>query len=535
MPLFSQADLHALKYGGISTPFREMPTRNAQINMDSVAKLGSSSPTKIGGDPYARPLSAKDLEGNIAQPQPVLSPQRQNSNSNFIQSSLSGTASRPTAALFTACASNTSTTTSASNASIQTNSFMRPQSALRDTCESPTKSDIPGSRHSILRPPSAAGYSPSQSSSTSRHSVTFADSSDSDNNNSTNVIPESEDEIISNGETVMKNSVNNLDNGFANLQETLLQSPPAARTEEKVWQQTAASSEFMRKFAMSEAGTKNTVHVTKMQNAQVYILKTELLDSKQPTTPSNTAVVNNSSNLSKAKGSKSEEQQYNMNNSAAGNKNNNIASGKTSSPTKISRDREIIFKPPSPKASRSATTSPQPPVNKVRNPRYTPTRPYSEVSDLALAAAQEDVRSTGDKSEDSNKNRMTTGATAIHIPNSTVSNSKDNYASPGLVTKPPKSGFVHGSTPTQMQMTNAAKQDGTMKKMPVTNTITGTIYYRKGSKGEEVLHEQRPKADGAPAKMQKVEKMASMMSNDGEEWEDDDDECEGESDSCPNR
>ncbi|XP_064647782.1 tubulin monoglutamylase TTLL4-like isoform X2 [Lineus longissimus] len=537
MPLFTQANLQSLKYGGISAPFRELPARNAQINMDSIAKLGYSSPTKISGNPYARPLSAKDLEGNVANPQPVLSPQRQNSNSNFFQSSMSVSPSRVQPTPFTSSASNPSIATSAS---IQTNSFMRPQSALRDISDSPPKSDVSGPRHSILRPPSAAGRPASQSSSNSRHSVTFADNSDSDNNNSNNyplangIIQESdsENENIPNGETAL-NSGNGKDDGSAGvaLKEMILQAPTQVKAEEKVRQQTAASSEFMRKFAMNDAGAKNSIHATKMQNAQVYVLKTELLDSKQQS-HANGATTVNSTNVTKSY--KIEQQQYNsLNNGAyvnknvtAGNKNNNTINA---SPTKISRDRDIIFRPPSPISTREAMTgSPQPLANKVRNPRYTPTKPYSEVSDLTT---QENIKKI-DPDEHSSIRSTKTEATAIHIPTDTVSNSKDHFTSPGLITKPPKSGFARGGTQAQPQVTNASKQDGTAKKMPVTNTVTGTIFYRKGSKGEELLHEQRPKADGAPSKAQKLEKAASV-SNDGEEWEDDED-FEGESDSYPN-
>ena len=75
---------------------------------------------------------------------------------------------------------------------------------------------------------------------------------------------------------------------------------------------------------------------------------------------------------------------------------------------------------------------------------------------------------------------------------------------------------------------------GMLRKMPVTNTITGTLYYKKSfreaSKQVEQKHpvvlEHRPRGDGAPAKLGRAaaeEKgVVAGRADDSEDEEDDD-------------
>ncbi|CAH1789660.1 unnamed protein product [Owenia fusiformis] len=149
----------------------------------------------------------------------------------------------------------------------------------------------------------------------------------------------------------------------------------------------------------------------------------------------------------------------------------------SSSPSKLKSDTNtaVVPRPPSaprPTSSKSRTASP---CRVARNLNYTPNKPYSEVSG-------------GDSS----------GGT-----NTPVSSSPKQSKS-----RPPSA----------TSMTDGAK------KMPVTNTITGTSFYKKDSKSCEKV-DVRPKADGANKKISLRERLPSSCSDDGE-WEDENEETE---------
>ncbi|XP_041365968.1 tubulin polyglutamylase TTLL4-like isoform X2 [Gigantopelta aegis] len=144
---------------------------------------------------------------------------------------------------------------------------------------------------------------------------------------------------------------------------------------------------------------------------------------------------------------------------------------------------------------------------KIRNLNYTPTRPYSEVSE-----------------PHSDSNRCS--------PSSTCSS---NRSSPSLAFSPQQSSppatktvplsEVHCKPSHNLTATTTINTEmvgiSSFQKMPVTNTITGTVYYKKGSKPIEDLCELRPMADGAPAKL--FEKSDSSEDEESDEESEDND------------
>ncbi|KAK2149801.1 hypothetical protein LSH36_436g04006 [Paralvinella palmiformis] len=131
---------------------------------------------------------------------------------------------------------------------------------------------------------------------------------------------------------------------------------------------------------------------------------------------------------------------------------------------------------------------------KVRNPNYNPNKPYSEVSDPDhLDTDQSKSRESNDnvdvgKRQDPVSHRSKSALTLNNHNSHEVTTTK-----PPIPTK--KADTVH-------------LRNGDSRRMPVTNTMTGTVFYRKGSKAEAVIHDlkRRPRADGAPAKPMRAER-----------------------------
>ncbi|XP_074659233.1 uncharacterized protein LOC141911990 isoform X2 [Tubulanus polymorphus] len=139
--------------------------------------------------------------------------------------------------------------------------------------------------------------------------------------------------------------------------------------------------------------------------------------------------------------------------------------------------RPIPPAPPSGSTAKSAAVD----ASKVRNPRYTPTKPYDEVKDpVAESGSSTTIATTA-----------TDSSTSLWSVNSSASSSTllSSSASSSLSIngKPP----LHGQNAT-------SPGDGSIQKMPVTNTITG--YYRKATKSEERLTPTPPPPVGDTAK-----------------------------------
>ena len=143
---------------------------------------------------------------------------------------------------------------------------------------------------------------------------------------------------------------------------------------------------------------------------------------------------------------------------------------------------------------------------KVRNPNYTPTKPYSEVSN-PVTTVQEQPKAT------SSDDVMTTTDAVTSCPNTPPRQMKQTDKKPPIPGKKP----------------DPAK-DAPLKKMPMTNTGNGTVFYRKSSKAEEVIDhlKKRPLADGAPAEVTVVEQVTSQDDDDDDEWTTDEDEAADE-------
>ncbi|XP_046371170.2 tubulin monoglutamylase TTLL4-like [Haliotis rufescens] len=160
-------------------------------------------------------------------------------------------------------------------------------------------------------------------------------------------------------------------------------------------------------------------------------------------------------------------------------------------------------------------------IKKVRNLNYTPTRPYSEVSDT-----------DSDSPKDSDNKPSSRSVIISHAKASSPTRSVPPQTVP-VALKPTLSNKHSSRSPQSLTATTTMNSDMSTlgsangRKMPVTNTVTGTVYYKKGSKAEEIIHEQRPKADGAPAVPKKITEKDAEEEDGEDEYED-----EGESDIC---
>ncbi|KAK3102681.1 hypothetical protein FSP39_013107 [Pinctada imbricata] len=140
-------------------------------------------------------------------------------------------------------------------------------------------------------------------------------------------------------------------------------------------------------------------------------------------------------------------------------------------------------------------------MTKVRNLNYTPTKPYDEVKDPTPKSMEEAVRTTTEPK----KGILKTQATEI---------SKGVTMETNLKKSP--------STSSLTNVSSGPKQS--ISQIIVSQNRTN--YYRKGSKSEIMLHEQRPPVVGAPSKSSRPsEKSATSHGVDGID-EDEDEESE---------
>ena len=116
--------------------------------------------------------------------------------------------------------------------------------------------------------------------------------------------------------------------------------------------------------------------------------------------------------------------------------------------------------------SRSSSAGSNNSVSGVRNPHYTPNKPYSEVTQ---------PRHMGDLAPTVVSN------ISANVEKNEKDDSKLDSLKDILTSKPP--------TPPSSKFRTSPEQlkDGLVKKMPVTGTLTGTVYYRKQSKAEEPI------------------------------------------------
>lgn len=151
--------------------------------------------------------------------------------------------------------------------------------------------------------------------------------------------------------------------------------------------------------------------------------------------------------------------------------------------------------------------------SKVRNLNYTPTKPYSEVSDPSPSPPPTQT----------NISRQSTSATVITKsklkPEQTSATSLVSAPEEKELKEKPKIAKIM-SAPPHLSALPAAHIKGTLD-------ANGTIFYRKESRTEETLslHEQRPPAVGAPSKVAKIlEKAAAAAAEAYEEEENEEDD-----------
>ncbi|XP_045170365.2 tubulin monoglutamylase TTLL4-like isoform X3 [Mercenaria mercenaria] len=124
-------------------------------------------------------------------------------------------------------------------------------------------------------------------------------------------------------------------------------------------------------------------------------------------------------------------------------------------------------------SSKSGTPDSQ---TKVRNPSYTPTKPYHEVSNPANVSSKPPI----------------SAVTKVQQTTETVITVKAD---------PPKGNTY--MAPTNIKKMNDAKQSASNQSSgssKESSASSGTVYYRKESKADTIIHEQRPPAIGAPSK-----------------------------------
>lgn len=151
---------------------------------------------------------------------------------------------------------------------------------------------------------------------------------------------------------------------------------------------------------------------------------------------------------------------------------------------------------PRPGSAAPSRTSPEAQA-KVRNLNYTPTKPYHEVSDPSDSSKPP---------VSSNTRTLQTTETAITVKTDVLPKGTTYMAPTNMLTEQK----VYGANPL-----NGLTKPGSI--------ASGTMYYRKESKLDVMIHEQRPPAVGAPSKPPRG---AEKMSNNANEYDEADDESE---------
>lgn len=188
-----------------------------------------------------------------------------------------------------------------------------------------------------------------------------------------------------------------------------------------------------------------------------------------------------------------------------------ILTGNTSPAVEEPKD-SVPFRPGTPAAEAAA---------KVRNLNYTPTKPYSEVGE-ATHKVSEPTHSKTDSTTTGKVIKTGVGSTPRTARRLRVESTAVTKPTPPKLTRPTSSRHVpHADAPSRHPVSSQGNSVNVhSKRMPVTNTVTGTVYYRKQSKSEEVIHElkRRPRGDGATTRPRTVERGSGESGSD--EWED---------------
>ncbi|KAK3588044.1 hypothetical protein CHS0354_012090 [Potamilus streckersoni] len=402
----------------MSTPFRSSkppnapPVLNKSPSANNIAKpLGSAS--RGHTNPYARPLSAKDIVNDLQNLRTKKTPVEPSISSHG-SSNPSGTP------MF----------------GFQMNSFMRPQSALKREAHI-TKSGLNASRSN--------GFV----------------------NMNQNKEDESSEEKKSIGDVVNQSSPNKT--------YSALSQKSSKASQEDDSNAIASQNKDNRDISkggksLVSKGTHINTNVVKADVAAHNITKTisenseEQNGSKGDTITSSQGKVNNVSLSKTVANNASQTAHSSLAKTVTSKSETNVASGK---PMTYTKPVSSIPRPGS--AALSSVIKPSTPESlaKVRNLNYTPTKPYSEVMN---PSATQNVL-------------ISPTPTVVSVTTKTQQTT---------------------ATATCLFMDN---QLGTTNK-----SVQGTMYYRKGTKAEKVVAEQRPAAVGAPSNPGRMQEKGAIAS-----------------------
>ena len=405
----------------MSTPFRSAvkpPTPPSKPPSDygatstivSQPQLSSNkSPSKGHSNPYARPLSAKDIVNDFQNQKTRKPPSaaQNTSGNNTLQNDGSG----------------------ATTYGFQMNAFMRPQSAIKKD------------------------YAPAQQKVTSRSTTKPNESRDND----------ATDSYKSDNSKTIKKVV-----------------PPTRLEREVDLSETLGSSAS----TTSISGKRNQFGPAKRDSSSV---------TQSSTGSSNTG----STALSKVTSSSQTTEVKSVTKTVT--KMTDTSTNTTSKTVIYAKPMSSLPRPGS-QAPRSNSSTPDS-QHKVRNLNYTPTKPYSEVMDPSPV-------NTASKSVVTDKPPISATTKTIQTTETSITKGT-TYVAPSNIGK-------------------AYDKHNSNSSIRSSASSSNTVYYRKVSKGEVVLHEQRPPVVGAAAQPVKgIEKdVAGPGTGLGSDIEEEDDESE---------
>ncbi|KAL4222570.1 Tubulin polyglutamylase ttll4 [Mactra antiquata] len=379
----------------MSTPFRSSvkPPPSPQTTLQSGSGMasnpmtngsGKTTPVKGHSNPYARPLSAKDIVNDLQQQQKVKktpsSTQTQMGTSSMYNGGGSGTP------MF----------------GFPMNAFMRPQSALRKENSTQNTKTTSDNRNNLSSNPSSNG------------------------------------------------------NGPKPMPRKTVQPPPPTKLE--------------REQDLSQTGLVNSGNPpAKNQFGPANKTSASTVISKQS---SNTATNVSSPSTKVAAASQTASSSIAKLNDTNGIKktNSEVSNGQNKT---IAYAKPVSSLPRPGSAASSISVTPE--AQKVRNPSYTPTKPYHEVSSSSNLSTKPPI-SAVTKTQQTAETVITV---KDDIPKGTT------YMAPSNISKANEPKYSSGSQSSSKHSSASS---------------SGTLYYRKESKADMMIHEQRPPAVGAPSK-----------------------------------
>jgi len=184
-----------------------------------------------------------------------------------------------------------------------------------------------------------------------------------------------------------------------------------------------------------------------------------------------------------------------------------------SSPSKAVGYAKPVSSLPRPGSAVSTRSATPDSGSQVRNLNYTPTRPYHEVSNPSPTNASNASKPPISATTKTQQTSETSITVKTEPPKGTT------YMAPSNISKTQtdvKSGI--GSGVSNASSSSSSKQS---------SILSGTTYYRKESKGDIMIHEQRPQAIGAPSLPPKLPEKGLTNQTSGSELGDgEDDESE---------